>query len=93
MEEDDKIAAEMAKAQTPEERKPIIEKFKEIKKQHLKEKKQKATKADKDFLGNLDNAIGYLTERRQLGENVYYDFNGHRLYSCDVTIASAYVDV
>ena len=52
-----------------------------------------AVQANVPFLRELDNAVEYLIGCRQRGENVYYDFNGHRLYSCDVTIDSAYMDV
>ena len=45
------------------------------------------------FLGGLDEAIEYLQECKKKGQNVYVDFNGHRLYSADVTIDGAYMEV
>lgn len=55
--------------------------------------KESATKAKEEIFGSLDNAISYLEECRNKGMNVYIDFNGTRLYSCDTTIISGYLSV
>lgn len=41
----------------------------------------------------LDEAIAFLIGCRGIGQNVYIDFNGAKLYSCDVTMDSAYLAV
>ena len=40
--------------------------------------------------GNLETAVKFLIKMREKGENVYIKFNGHNLYSADVTMDSAY---
>lgn len=47
----------------------------------------------KGYLGNLEKAVDFLITARQRGENIYFDFNGHRLYSANITIDSAYLEV
>ena len=55
--------------------------------------KEEAKKMDMLFSKGLDEAIEYLQECRQRGENVYIDFNGHYLYSADITVDGAYLEV
>ena len=54
--------------------------------------KQEAVRLDGDFR-DLDKAIAYLIMSRNCGINVVIDFNGHDLYSADVTEDSAYIEV
>ena len=44
-------------------------------------------------LASIDKAVEFLTAYRERGESVYIVFNGHKLYSCDVTIDSAYKEI
>lgn len=55
--------------------------------------KEEARKIDILFSKGLDSAIEYLEDCRQRGENVYIDFNGHYLYSADITVDGAYLEV
>ena len=41
----------------------------------------------------IEDAVKFLEEYKSKGESVYIDFKGHRLYSCDVTLDSAYMQV
>jgi len=45
------------------------------------------------FVGNLENAVEKLIDARARGLNVYVNFNGKKLYSADVTVDSAYLEV
>ena len=48
----------------------------------------------KNMLGTqLDDVVRELIDFRNRGENVYTIFNGQRLYSADVTMDSAYIQV
>lgn len=47
----------------------------------------------KGYLGNLDNAVDFLTKAREMGQNIYFNFNGHKLYSANVTLNNAYLEV
>ena len=42
---------------------------------------------------DLDKAIEILLEAKKAGVSVYCEFNGHKLYSNNVTIDSAYLEV
>lgn len=42
---------------------------------------------------NLDEAIELLLKAKAEGKSVYCDFNGHILYSDDITVDSAYMEV
>ena len=42
---------------------------------------------------NLDEAVEMLLRMKEQGESVYCNFNGHKLYSDNVTIDSAYLEV
>ena len=42
---------------------------------------------------NLDQAVELLLEYKKEGKSVYCEFNGHKLYSDNVTIDSAYMEV
>ena len=46
-----------------------------------------------EYMGNIDNAVKRLLEYREKGESVFVNYNGHKLYSCDVTIDSAYMEI
>lgn len=55
--------------------------------------KEEAKKIDILFSKGLDSAIEYLEDCKKRGENVYIDFNGHYLYSADITVDGAYLEV
>lgn len=42
---------------------------------------------------NLEKVVNELLKYQARGESVVYDFNGHELYSCDVTMDSAFLEV
>lgn len=42
---------------------------------------------------NLDETVEMLLRMKEQGESVYCNFNGHKLYSDNVTIDSAYLEV
>ena len=44
-------------------------------------------------MGTIDNAVKRLLEYRKMGESVFVNFNGCKLYSCDVTMDSAYMEI
>ena len=44
-------------------------------------------------ISGVEEAVEYLQECKKNGQNVYVDFNGHKLYSADVTLDSAYMEV
>ena len=46
-----------------------------------------------EWMGNLDTAIDRLMEYQRNGRSVYVNFNGHKLYSCDITVDGAYKEV
>lgn len=46
-----------------------------------------------DEVTELDNIVKYLKRCRHIGQNVYVNFYGHKLYSCDVTTRDAYLEV
>ena len=77
---------ELSEAITEDKKNAIIEKY------NLLAIKSKAVEANERF-SNLDMAIEYLQEYGANGQNVYIDFDGHRLYSCDITVDSAYMEV
>jgi len=39
---------------------------------------------------NLDSVVDFLKKARKNGENIHINFEGHRLYSANVTMNSAY---
>lgn len=41
----------------------------------------------------IESAVKTLQDYKARGESVYIEFNGHRLYSCDVTMDSAYQEI
>ena len=55
--------------------------------------KEEAIKKNEFFSNGLDEAIEYLEDCKKRGENVYIDFNGHLLYSADITVDGAYLEV
>ena len=46
-----------------------------------------------DEVTELDNIVKYLKRCRHIGQNVYVNFYGHKLYSCDATTRDAYLEV
>lgn len=47
-----------------------------------------------DFYGHtLEECVNWLLKFQEKGESVFVDFNGHNLYSCDVTMDGAYQEV
>ncbi len=42
---------------------------------------------------DLDVAVEFLIAARKIYQNFYVVFNGHKLYSADVTMDSAYLEV
>ena len=46
-----------------------------------------------EIKGGLDEAITYLQDMQQKGQNVYIELGGHKLYSCDITVDGAYMEV
>lgn len=45
------------------------------------------------YLGDIDNAVKMLQEYQARGESVYVEFNGHKLYSADITLDGAYKEI
>ena len=45
------------------------------------------------YAGTLDKCVERLIQYREMGQSVVFEFNGHPLYSCDVTMDSAYLEV
>lgn len=84
---------EKAMAQSDEEKENVWEKYRFIKLQHIKEAKEQAKPAKEQYHGNLEGAIEYLMNCAEKGESVYLDFNGHRLYSCDISFRKAFIEV
>ena len=41
----------------------------------------------------IESAVRTLQEYKERGESVFIEFNGHKLYSCDVTMDSAYQEI
>ena len=46
-----------------------------------------------EIKGGLDEAITYLQDMQQKGQNVYIELGGHKLYSCNITVDGAYMEV
>lgn len=93
-EENDKFQeefGEVIKARDENLSKELTAKYNKIKQAHIEEAKQNAVevKDDKD----LDKTISFLQEARDMGEDIYIDFNGTKLYSIDIDPERAYVDV
>ncbi len=56
--------------------------------------KQKVTATElNEYMGTIDNCVKVLSQYRARGKNVYVEFNGHRIYSCDVTLEGAYKEI
>lgn len=47
----------------------------------------------KKYWQTLDNCIDTLLEYQKNNESVVTEFNGHKLYSCDITVDRAYKEV
>ena len=57
-----------------------------------KEEKENARKIE--FYGStLEECVNALLKFKSRGESVFVDFNGHKLYSCDITMDGAYQEV
>ena len=92
--EHDTMHAELDGAITEDEEDLIIEKWEKVEEGHREEKKKIAKEVTLDeFWGDLDETVRYLQECNKRGENKYVEFKGNILYSCDVTIDSAYMQV
>lgn len=91
--EDDAISKEVASAHTLNERTQAINKYTTLANEHKEQAKTTAVPADAKYFNTLDDAVAYLNACNRDGQNVYIDFNGHKLYSADVTIDSAYMEV
>jgi hypothetical protein len=62
----------------------------------LRKDKQYATEVPlklKNKIKDIDSAVEVLEDERKRGLSVYYNFFGIRLYSCDITLDGAYLDV
>lgn len=46
-----------------------------------------------EWMGDIDTAVKRLTEYQKMGRSVYVNFNGHKLYSCDITLDGAYKEI
>lgn len=79
-------------AETDDEEKRVRRKFDRIRQKHIEEKKREAVQVQ-NIPGNLESVTKYLMECRKRGESVFYDFNGHRLYSWDITLEKASLQV
>jgi len=55
--------------------------------------KKNATEVQVDIGSTIETAVNQLTQARMNGQNVYIEFNGHKLYSADVTMDSAYLEI
>ena len=55
--------------------------------------RENAVEHKRFIIGKLDDVVRFLEEAREVGLNIYYNFNGHNLYSVDVTMDSAYLEV
>lgn len=74
---------------TREDVEGLIESSKEYYANYVKEQKEKAV--EKRFFGkDLEQCVAALEKMDKLGKSVYVVINGHKLYSADVTLESAY---
>ena len=46
-----------------------------------------------EWMGDIDTAVQKLIEYQKMGKSVYVNFNGHKLYSCDITLDGAYKEI
>lgn len=91
--EDIKFKAKIKLAENQEEKDKIVNEWERTKTAHVQEIKKDAKRASNPFLGSIDDAVNYLQEQNQLGENVYVEFDGVKLYSYDVTLDNAYLRI
>lgn len=64
----------------------------EYEKKLIEEEKENARKIE--FYGStLEECVNALLKFKSRGESVFVDFNGHKLYSCDITMDGAYQEV
>ena len=84
---------ERGMAQTDEEKEVVWEKYHFIKLKHIEEGKKQAKPAKEQMHGTIERAVEYLINCADRGESVYVNFNGHRLYSCDISIRKAYIEI
>ncbi len=87
---DDESKRRMSEASTEEERKAIMEEWNQKRKENRGTPTRENARFEKKYLGTIDDAVKYLIDCRNRGKSVYIDFNGTELYSCDVTLDSAY---
>lgn len=46
-----------------------------------------------EYFGDIDYAVKVLQEYQAKGESVYVEFEGHKLYSADITLDGAYKEI
>ena len=91
-EESNNAKREMMAAETEEQEQAIAEKYNALKQGHIDEQKKNAKQVD-GYWGTIEKAVEYLIDCRNKGESVCIDFNGEKLYSADVTLESAYLQI
>ena len=91
-EESNNARDELIAAETEEQEQAIVEKYNILKQGHIDEQKKTAKQVD-GYWGTIDKAVEYLIECRNKGESICIDFNGKILYSADVTLESAYLQI
>ena len=79
-------------AENEEQEQAVIEKYNALKQKHIDEQKKTAKQVD-GYWGTIETAVEYLIDCRNKGESVCIDFYGKTLYSADVTLESAYLQI
>ena len=91
-EEMNNVKEELREAETEEQRDEIRKRYDAIKQDHIEEAKKNAKKVEGHW-GTIEKAVEYLTDCRNKGESVCIEFNGKILYSADVTLEKAYLQI
>ncbi len=91
--EDSEFRRREREASSQEEKKNIIKAWNQKRISGFKENAIEISEKDSYSINTLDDAISYLEEAKKKGDNIYIDFNGHRLYSADITQDKAYLEV
>lgn len=52
--------------------------------------KNRAVRFTECWIGDIDSVIEFLKAAQKIGWNIYYVFNGHNLYSADISVDGAY---
>lgn len=55
--------------------------------------KEEAVLIERKDLQDIDSIVVFLQECKKKGQNVCVDFYGYKLYSCNVTLNSAYMEI